>query len=129
MASTAGEGDSFFLSGGGCFLWSQLSPCMTDHGAEQPQHMAGCRCSGLLLLLIGLWGPHLLLQLQLCAVSILVEGGPAEIGAGVLESGFPVRPCRTNSAVQLRRRVLSKAQPSEPMLASVTLQLPLTSPV
>lgn len=74
IASSSVEGEA-------CFLWSQLSPCMTDHRAEQPQHVAGCRCSGLLLLLTGLRGPHLLLQLQLCAVSMEVKGGLPGIGA------------------------------------------------
>lgn len=37
---------------------------------DEPVYLAGCRCAGVLLFLLGLWRSHLLLQLQLCAVSI-----------------------------------------------------------
>ena len=46
----------------------------TDHRAGQPGDLAGCRGPGLLLLLIGLRRPHLLLQLQLCPVSVQWSG-------------------------------------------------------
>lgn len=83
MASINVEGANFFsVEGESWSLHSQLSPCMTDFGTHQPQHVAGCRFSGLLLLLTGHRGPHLLLQLQLCAVSMELEGGPSGIGAG-----------------------------------------------
>lgn len=36
---------------------------------DEPVYLAGCRCTGVLLFLLGLRRSHLLLQLQLCTVS------------------------------------------------------------
>lgn len=42
---------------------------VTGHGVGQPSDLAGCGGPGLLLLLTGFWGSHLLFQLQLRPVS------------------------------------------------------------